>query len=336
MIKVIVRKGPIAGVFFLLVTFSFFSLKSDAADSSPNKEKGVIENVIKTSPSSISDEPVNLEDVRTKASYLTIKILLSIFLFLAGLLVVKVGLYLLTALSERAASYRFLKKTGPAFQILVWTGLTYIIIAWVFHPTRETLFAFLTASGVAIGFASQDILKNIFGGLMIILDRPFQVGDKIKVGDYYGEVINIGLRTTRIVTPDDSVVSLPNAEVVSKAVSNANSGALDCQVVTEIEVPSGVDLVEARTIGWEAAVTSQYVYLKKPVSVVMIDAPAERTIRTKLKIKAYVVDTRLEFAFSTEVAELVKEEFRKRGWLQDSVQNKPKLTPAGANLTEDR
>ncbi|MCB0314052.1 MAG: mechanosensitive ion channel, partial [Calditrichaeota bacterium] len=53
----------------------------------------------------------------------------------------------------------------------------------------------------AIGFAAQDILKNIFGGLMLLLDRPFQVGDKIEAGGHYGEVVQIGLRTVRIVTP---------------------------------------------------------------------------------------------------------------------------------------
>ncbi len=99
-------------------------------------------------------------------------------------------------------------------------------------------------------------------------------------------------------------------------------------MVTEISVPSHIDLKEARIIAWEAAVTSQYVFLKKPVSVVMVDAPAERVIRTKLRIKAYVVDTRLEFSFSTDVLESIKQEFRKRGWMTDEVIRKIELKAA--------
>ena len=248
------------------------------------------------------------------ASNLTSKIVLSLLVVILAVLIIKVGIFALHLFSERAARYRFLKKLGPLFKIAVWMGCMYVVVLFIFQPEKETFFAFLTTSGVAIGFASQDILKNIVGGLMIVLDRPFQVGDKIKVGEYYGEVTEIGLRATRILTPDDNTVAIPNSEVVSKSVSNANSGALECEVVTEITVPPDVDLEAAKIIAWEAAVTSQYVFLKKPVSVVMVDAPAERVVRTKLRIKAYVVDTRLEFVFSTDVLESIKQEFGKRKW----------------------
>jgi small-conductance mechanosensitive channel len=252
--------------------------------------------------------------VTQRASNLGIKVGFAIVLVMGAFLAIRLGLFFLNTLSERAARYRFLKKAGPAFQVLVWAGTVYIVVVWVFHPQKETLLAFMTASGVAIGFASQDMLKNIFGGLMIVLDRPFQVGDKIKVGDFYGEVIEIGLRTTRIVTPDDNTVSLPNMEIVNKSVSNANSGALDCQVVTEIFLPPQADILLARKIAWEAAVTSPHVYLKKPVSVVVVEVPMEHRIWTKLKVKAYVLDTRLEFAFSSDVTESTLTEFKRRGW----------------------
>ncbi len=144
------------------------------------------------------------------ASNLTMKIVLSLLLLVLAVLIIKTGMFALQLFSERAARYRFLKKLGPVFKVCVWMGCIYIIVLFIFQPGRETFFAFLTTSGVAIGFASQDILKNIFGGLIIVLDRPFQVGDKIKVGDHYGEVTEIGLRATRIRTPDDNTVTIPN------------------------------------------------------------------------------------------------------------------------------
>ena len=105
-----------------------------------------------------------------------------------------------------------------------WTLIFYLIINGIFKPPAETLIAVLASLGIAVGFASQDIFKNIFGGIMILFDRPFQVGDKIEVENYYGEVIKIGLRSTRIITPDDSMVTIPNGDIMNKSVSNCKLG----------------------------------------------------------------------------------------------------------------
>jgi small-conductance mechanosensitive channel len=171
----------------------------------------------------------------------------------------------------------------------------------------------LTASaGIAVGFASQDILKNIFGGIMILFDRPFQVGDKIELGKYYGEVIHIGLRTVRIVTPDDSQVSIPNSEIVNQSVSNANSGENNCQVVAEFYLPPDIDLVKAKKIAYRAAAVSRYVYLNKPIAIVIKNEIHEGRSLLKMRLKAYVLDIRYEFPFSTEMTEIVMGEFLKQ------------------------
>ncbi|MFH1724070.1 MAG: mechanosensitive ion channel domain-containing protein [Elusimicrobiota bacterium] len=247
-----------------------------------------------------------LGEVRRSASRLSVKIVATAFLFALAWLTIYIGIYILDLLGERSARYRFLKKGIPVVRVLIWAAAAYIVFRWIFSPTRESFFAVMTASGVAIGFASQDILKNIFGGLVIILDRPFQVGDKIRIGEHYGEVVGIGLRTVRLVTSDDNLVTVPNAEIVNRTISNANSGELTCQVVTDILLPPDADLLAAKRIAWEAAVTSRYVNLAKPVAVLLQDCPSEKQLRTKLKIKAYVLDPRFEFAFSSDVTEIFK------------------------------
>lgn len=247
-----------------------------------------------------------VEQAAEIASNLPLKIVLSMLVLLMAWTAVKVAAILLEGLAERGARYRFLKKAIPILRIFIWFFGTYIVVGWIFAPDRETLFAFAAGSGVAIGFASQDILKNIFGGIMIVFDRPFSVGDKVRIGEHYGEVIEIGLRTTRLVTSGDSVITVPNAEMVSKAVSNANSGALDCQVLTPIDLPPGTDIALAKRVAWEAAATSRFVYLRKPIAVWVEDQPERNEIRTRLKIKAYVLDTRYEFEFQSDVTETVK------------------------------
>lgn len=218
-------------------------------------------------------------------------------------------------LAERSARRRlFYKKLIPVLRILAWTFTIYLIIADIFSIEADKLFAASAALGVAIGFAAQDMLKNIFGGILIVLDQPFQVGDKINIGGSYGEVVSIGLRSTRIVTPDDNLVSVPNAQVVDGQVSNANAGALDCQVVVDLYLPGWVDVMKAKSIAYEAAINSKYVYLNKPI-VVMVRDVFKETFLTHLKVKAYVLDTRYEFAFASDVTEAAKAEFLREGLL---------------------
>lgn len=222
---------------------------------------------------------------------------------------------LLETLAERTARRRlFFKKLIPIFRITAWSITIYFILVVIFQLTEDRLLAASAAVGVAVGFASQDILKNVIGGVLIILDQPFQTGDKINVGGTYGEVISVGLRSTRIVTPDDNLVTVPNAQVVEGQVSNANAGALDCQVVTPLFVPGWIDVMEAKQIAYQAAANSKYVYLKKPV-VVLVQDMFEDMFLTKLLVKAYVIDTRYESVFASDVTEAAKAEFQQRGWI---------------------
>jgi small-conductance mechanosensitive channel len=229
--------------------------------------------------------------------------------------VIRITVYVVERLAERNAQRRlFFKRLAPIVRIVLWTVTLVFVIRVVFAVDARGLLAAMTAVGVAIGFAAQDILKNIFGGLVIVFDQPFQVGDKIQVGGSYGEVVSIGLRSTRIVTPDDSLVSVPNAQIVDGQVSNANSGALDCQVVIDLYLPGWVDESKARRIAYQATASSKFVFLQKPI-VVLVRDRWEGTFVTHLKVKAYVIDTRYEFAFMSEVTERARAEFRRQGLL---------------------
>ena len=244
-----------------------------------------------------------------------VRIFWAIVLMVVFFLVNKALVWLLDRLSERSADRRlFYKRMVPLVRVLVWSFGLYVIIRFVFQVSADGLFAATAAIGVAIGFAAQDMLKNIFGGLVIITDRPFQVGDKISVAGTYGEVSSIGLRSTRIVTPDDNLVTVPNAQVVDSQVANANAGALDCQVVTDLYLPGWVDERLAKQIAFQAAASSKYVYRNKPIVVIVKDEFKE-TFLTKIKVKAYVIDTRFEFLLMSDITERCREAFREAGLL---------------------
>jgi small-conductance mechanosensitive channel len=236
-------------------------------------------------------------------------------LMLTYFLVRGVG-YVLDSLAERSARRRlFFKRLLPILRIVIWALAIYLILRGIFKLSATSLVAAATAVGLAVGFAAQDILKNIFGGLVIVFDQPFQVGDKISVGGTYGEVMSIGLRSTRITTPDDNLVTVPNAQVVDGQVSNANAGALDCQVVTDLYLPGWVDEIRAKQIAREAAASSEYVYLEKPIVVIVKDEFKE-TFVTHLKVKAYVLDTRYEFLLASDITERARRAFREEGLLR--------------------
>jgi len=242
------------------------------------------------------------------------KVFWSAVVFLAGWLAIKYLTRLSAAVAEHWAHLRFvIKRLIPIIRITGWTLVIYLIIADVLAPPIATLIALTASAGIAVGLASQDILKNIFGGVMILFDRPFQVGDKIELGKYYGEVLNIGLRTVRIVTPDDSQVSIPNSEMVNQSVSNANSGENNCQVVAEFYFPPHIDLLKAKKIAYRAAAASRYTYLNKPITVILKNEMHQGRSLLKMRLKAYVLDIRYEFPFSSEMTEIVMSEFLKRG-----------------------
>lgn len=229
----------------------------------------------------------------------------------AGL--VRFAVRILDSLSERTAERRlFFKRLVPMVRIIAWAVAFTFVVRVILDVDAQGLLAAAAAIGVAVGFAAQDILKNIFGGLVIVFDQPFQVGDRIGVGGTYGEVVSIGLRSTRIVTPDDSLVTVPNAQIVDGQVSNANTGALDCQVVTDLYLPGWVDEALARRVAHQVAASSKFVHLHKPIVVLVRDEFRE-TFLTHLKVKAYVIDARHEFRFMSDVTERARAEFRRLG-----------------------
>lgn len=223
---------------------------------------------------------------------------------------IRAGMWLATVLTARLPRYRqALTQMLPVFRIAMWLLAIYVILVEILRPSRESLIAFAAAAGIGIGFAVQDVLRNILGGIVIVTDRPFQVGDRVEIGETRGEVIGIGLRATRILTRDRSLVSVPNSEVVRRSVSNASRGALECQVAIDLVLPWDIDTMEVRQIGREAAATSPYVLPSRPIEVHIRDAAGE-AYPTRVRIEAHVYDHRLEDAFISDVTERARRAFR--------------------------
>jgi len=89
-----------------------------------------------------------------------------------------------------------------------------------------TLIAGLSIGGLAFALAAQDTIKNIYGGFTIFTDRPFRIGDRIKVDGFDGFVEEIGIRSTRIRTLEKRLVTIPNFKLVEASVENISEEPL--------------------------------------------------------------------------------------------------------------
>ncbi|MCK6504895.1 mechanosensitive ion channel family protein [Myxococcota bacterium] len=230
---------------------------------------------------------------------------------------IRVGTRTLDALGERLTERRLLLKQLAAvgrFGIVLVASVS--VAGAVVNFTRETLLAVGGSVAVAVGFAFKDLLASLMAGVILLFDRPFQVGDRVTFAGEYGEVVEIGLRTVRIATLDDNLVSVPNNRFLSEAVSCANAGALDQMCVFDFWIGCNEDFERAQELVYEGTASSRYVYLAKPIRIVLREGPVAgggERFAVRVTVKAYVFDGRYETAFGTDVTERVKRAFRAHG-----------------------
>jgi len=241
----------------------------------------------------------------------------AILLVLVAYVVVRVAARFTDALGERFVGRRLLFKQAAAigrFVVLVLTTLA--VFGSVFEISSDLLTLGGAALATVIGLAFKDLWASLLAGVVLLFDRPFQVGDRVTMGDTYGEVLDMGLLSVRVVTLDDNQVSIPNNRFLSERVASANSGQLDQMCVFDFFIGCNENYREAKRIVYEATVSSRYVYLNKPITVLMREGAvpdgAER-FAIRLTVKAYVLDGRYETAFGTDVHERVKASFRVAG-----------------------
>jgi small conductance mechanosensitive channel len=117
-----------------------------------------------------------------------------------------------------------LDKTGQSFvkTIVRYTTIIIGILATLsaMGINIDSLLASIGIAGVTIGFAARDAFSNLISGLLIFLDRPFVIGDLVEVGENYGHVDQITLRSTRIITSDGKMLAVPNNEMINKTVAS--------------------------------------------------------------------------------------------------------------------
>lgn len=115
----------------------------------------------------------------------------------------------------------------------------------IFQLNITTLLAGAGVAGLAVAFASRETLSNFFGTLVIILDRPFRIGDRVRIGEVDGIVQTVGMRSTRILTANESLFSIPNSRIAEVPVENiSNCGVIRYSFVLGLVYGTTADQME--------------------------------------------------------------------------------------------
>jgi small-conductance mechanosensitive channel len=161
-----------------------------------------------------------------------------------------------------------------AARYLIWF-VAFLLILSTFRIDITPLLAGAGIGALALALAAQEILSNFLGGAIIAVDKPFRIGDRIRIDTFFGDVMSIGLRSTRIKTLDSQIVTVPNAKVTSSVVINYAMPDLKMKVRIPFSVAYGSDMDRVKeiliAIAREAAEKTSWVLTDPAPSVYFLE-----------------------------------------------------------------
>jgi small-conductance mechanosensitive channel len=208
------------------------------------------------------------------------------FIFLAWLL------FFITARLRKWMVYKVLSKSKVELGVRLAVGtiirygvliLGLIIVVQTVGINLSTITILAGALGIGIGFGLQNVTNNLVSGIIILFERPIKVGDRIQVGDVFGDVTRISIRATMVVTNDNISVIVPNSEFISSKVINWSHNDRNVRFnipvgVAYKEDPENVKRILLEVAEWEEGV------LKNPKPDVYFNGFGESSLNFSLEI----------------------------------------------------
>jgi small-conductance mechanosensitive channel len=164
-----------------------------------------------------------------------------------------------TALAQRTETDlddRIIDILQKIAKYLIWfMGFLYVFT--LFNINITPLIAGAGIVGIAIALAAQDLFSNFFGGAVIITDQPFKVGDRVLINDILGDVIHIGPRSTRIITLDSDIVTIPNNKITTSVVRNFSLPSPQVRIQIPVSVAYGTEISLVKKVLLQIATDAQ-------------------------------------------------------------------------------
>lgn len=171
-------------------------------------------------------------------------------------------------------------------------------------------------AGVAIGFAAKDTLSNFIAGVLLLIDRPFEVGDRIELWEApagsatWGDVIDIGLRATTIRNTDNIEIIIPNNVIMTRDIVNYTASSSSIRVRVNIGVSYDTDITRAKALIVDVARSLDWV-LDDPAPKVVVRNFGESSV--DLQLRVWIKNARKRMDTVSEVTDRVKTVFDAEG-----------------------
>ncbi len=171
-------------------------------------------------------------------------------------------------------------------------------------------------AGIAIGFAAKDTLSNLIAGILLIIDRPFEVGDRIEVWSApknaatWGDVIDIGLRATKIKTTDNIVIVIPNNEIMKRDIINYTTITDEIRVRIPIGIAYDADVKKAKEIIKNISLELDWV-MRDPAPKVVVRSFGDSAVN--LQARVWIRKPRQRMETISYITDRVKEAFEQQG-----------------------
>ena len=220
----------------------------------------------------------------------------------------------LAVTTETDLDDRIIEILQKIAKYLIWfTGLLYVLT--LFEINITPLIAGAGIFGIAIALAAQDLFSNFFGGAVIITDQPFKVGDRVLINDILGDVTHIGPRSTRIITLDSDIVTIPNNKITTNVVRNFSLPSPQVRIQIPVTVAYGTEIDHVKTIltriAEGAVKTKSEIITAEPIPAVYLVKMDKSAMTFELTVFAR------EFNHNSVIRDFLNtriiEEFRKEG-----------------------
>ena len=171
-------------------------------------------------------------------------------------------------------------------------------------------------AGIAIGFAAKDTLSNLIAGVLLLIDRPFEVGDRIEVwtspvnSATWGDVLDVGLRATKIKTTDNIIIVIPNNEIMRRDIINYTTITEEIRVRVPIGIAYEANTQKAKEVICKVALELDWVMTDPPPKVV-VKGFGDSAVN--LEARVWIREPRKRMDTISHITDRVKEEFEKMG-----------------------
>ena len=237
-----------------------------------------------------------------------------VLIFMLLVIVAKIFVLVVDRYAEKYSPPENKDMVGNLFPLLKKTGrlLLFIIASIVILAKfKVDISAFIVSFGVgslAIALAAQETLSNMISGFIIMIDKPFRIGDRIKIGnDIHGDVEGIGIRSTKILDFNSNILIIPNNDVVKSRIINLTYPTSLTGVVIDISVSYGVDIDRIKAILLNIAENDPEVDRNEKPEVSLVKF-GEAGLELKVTLKT--VDYRNAFNLSCRLREAIYKKFQ--------------------------